>query len=146
MLLDDSWNLFGYDEGFAKLLIYTVNNLKKISVESEINFDGMDVANDVKPNFLKIKYFKTVLAPVWIDELIIDFMLKEQVKDKAFKEEFKKCAKKLSGRVYFKKGMYPEMFIFLRKMSNLLALNSSARKSGEDNEFAFRFNFEEVYE
>jgi len=86
------------------------------------------------------------LAPVWIDELIIDFMLQEQANDKSFQAEFYKCAKRLSGRVYFKKGMYPEMFIFLRKMSNLLALNSSARKSGEETDFAFRFNFEEVYE
>ena len=42
--------------------------------------------------------------------------------------------------------MYPEMFIFLRKMSNLIALNSVAKKSGEDAEFAFRFDFEKIYE
>lgn len=102
--MDDCWNLFGYDEGFAKLLIQTVNQLKKITVDSEISFDGMDVSNDVKPDFLKIKYFKTVLAPVWIDQLIINFMLKEQ-NDKEFSKQFEKCRKRLSGRVYFKKGM-----------------------------------------
>jgi hypothetical protein len=144
--MDDCWNLFGYDEGFAKLLIYTVNHLKKIGVDSEISFDGMDVGADVKPDFLKIKYFKTVLAPVWIDELIISFMLKEHIKDKEFKPEFEKARIRLSNRVYFKKGMYPEMFIFLRKMSNLIALNSVAKKSGEDADFAYRFDFEKVYE
>lgn len=88
-------------------MIYTVNYLKKVSVESDINFDGLDDDNtpDLKPIIAKIKYFKIVFAPVWSDKLLVKFLLKEHENDINFEEEYKKATKYLDEQVYYKKTM-----------------------------------------